>query len=456
MHKIAKNPNNIWIVTTLVLLYMLATMWCYLCLYQPILPHADSVTSERIQANLSTIKSYIAKEELTPLSIADIRSYAINSKNPFYAYDGYGERFDYIRLDSKHFALRSYGGSHNTSQLLGPEEPGYITKELIPSIAPTYEFNQNFSPARFPVALLEGSDSANAIWFAKLFVDRQQLSKRLVVFDRKKNRYIIAPHDNIEEFLWLPSGYQIVYTASGSQRYRDGVFIWNLLDGNTLNLVDLTLQTGGHPISQSTPIWASLAGIDILGPDIYFFMVPRFGNSLNPELFYQRENLYAFRVGEDQKPNVTPEEFKKHPGHARQLLSTPPQQPELLRFHAADNEVQNQWLELPINENLEETLLAWQNFTESNSQSPLFAYALWFMSSFYGEAYEHFSRIKKNGHAHSLRAFGVELSQATYQFGLSPTYIQGFANFNFETLMSGEYLISSFLNLPKTAKISPE
>ncbi|WP_457835994.1 hypothetical protein, partial [Staphylococcus aureus] len=77
----------------------------------------------------------------------------------------------------------------------------------------------------------------------------------------KEGLFMVAPHDAVEEFLWLPAGDRIVFTATGSNRYRDGLYLWDLRTDSVINLLDTVHMQGQvAPAKTTASYWLALGG----------------------------------------------------------------------------------------------------------------------------------------------------------------------------------------------------
>ncbi|MHA0110998.1 hypothetical protein ACXYUI_28260, partial [Klebsiella pneumoniae] len=69
--------------------------------------------------------------------------------------------------------------------------------------------------------------------------------------------------------------------------------------------------------------------------------------------------------------------------------------------------------------------MAWHQFSDKASMTPLYPYSLWLLSVFYGES----AAFSTGGHRESeaLRAYGSEVARALLNDPLAPTYLKGLA-----------------------------
>src|SRR5690606_20986824 len=196
----------------------------------------------------------------------------------------------------------------------------------------------------YPAALLAGAEAPGRKWRAEVFLDTDTGQRTLFVFGRATpSKVMIAPHDRIEEFLWLPDGLRIIFTATGSSRYGDGIYLWNLIDDSVENLAQTLLQEAlPTPTRSELQLWLSIAGINVNGPTAYIYAAPRVpGGSLDPADFFNKSRLTAIRLPEGKK------KARLVPSERLSSLDLPPFLKPLDLTAQVDmsamNEIQRQW-----------------------------------------------------------------------------------------------------------------
>ena len=431
-------PSNVATRLALLLVFWIPPIFWVALAVSPLTPAKPvAVTNNRLDGLAKSMKTYLASHDRAPPTLNTLRAWAHVEHIPFSAYDGFGNRFDYLRLDERHYLLRSFGADAEQNTLGGAPDIGLVSWGKRPPLAVRYKLEPKPAPGFFPAVLLEGADSPDGVSYARLFVDAETASRHLVVrLKDQSDLFMVAPHDRVEEFLWLPSSNKILFTASGSSRHRDGVFLWDLDNDSCQNLVDLAI--GALPMSPSAKAqgyWLSLAGLSTEGPTVYVYAAPRHDGTLDPALFFAPANVAAFNLGDGKKP-------PRYLG-AEAIKNLPALMPfmrplDLTRGVDTKGGLQPQvnWLKLPATGDLEKALLEWHHFIETNQESPLLPYGLWILSSIYGESFELLAK-KGAKDAEVLRTFGTEVSRALLTEELAPTYLKGLALFAHESLMDG-------------------
>lgn len=422
-------------------------------------PHrSEARTRVRLASLTKLLHAYVDRYKEAPADFATLRAFAITENSPFPAYDAFGQRFDYVRLDGRHYLLRSFADDGTQNTPTSPRDLGVVNWGPRVSQSPTYEFTTTDRPHVFPAALLVGADSADGNWLAKLYVDTGASTRRLVVRHRTQDGlFMVAQHDAVEEFLWLPTGRQLVFTASGSTRHRDGLYLWNLETDAVVNLSDLASDASGAiaPTSKGSNLWLSLAGVAPQdgGAIIYAFRAPRHDGSLDPADFFTGARLTATYVN-TQDDTARAVEAPTYAGLAGEGA------PFHLEAHVKGTsglKVQKAWLALPLTGDMEKALLDWHTYSERETQGPLFPYSLWLLSSLYGESFAMMSGRDPRD-ADVLRTFGTEIARALLNYPLAPTYIRALAIHTYESLMEGQQLPYRFsaLTVPSGPITPPE
>ncbi len=452
------------LVALLVISWAPPTTWVALTLPRAPGGQPAALTKTRLAQLSKTLRRFLEKHKKAPSTLNVLRAFAHGEALAFQAHDGYGERFDYLRLDERHYLLRSFGGDQAQNTLGGVPDFGLVSWGQIPRGPIRYRLSARPGLGLYPSPLLEGADSPDGISHARLFVNPVAQTRSLVARLKERGElFMVAPHDRIEEFLWLPSSTKIVYTATGSSRHRDGLYLWDLDTDKVENLTDLA--RGSLPISPSSrgegKLWLSLAGISSSGPTVYAYAALRHDGTLDPGLFYHPSSLVAFQLTDGTKAKLLPNGTNA----AAKLLENmdPPHRRPLelgTGLEARNGSVaQNDWLRLSFAGELEKVLLVWHDFAEKHTASPIFPYALWLLSSLYGEGFELLAKVGTKD-ADVLRTFGIEIARALINNELAPTYLKSMGLFNHEQLMDGLALPYTMARLEvappeKSAEVSP-
>jgi len=433
-------------------------------------------TSERLIAAEHLVEVFIKELGEVPPSLAELKVFARATGRSINLHDGWGARFDYLRLDSRHFVLRSFGRDGLQNTLVSAPDEGVFRSGTLPTTSLVAKWRTRFEPQGYPAAMLLGADSPNHVWHARLFVDPLAGTRRLLVRRRDTtNLHMFAPHDSVEEFLWLPGGHQLVFTATGSARWRDGIWLWNLLNDSIVNLLDANAasndqQAGARPSGQpGTPTSAtpnqwflSLLGVTVAPQVVYAAVVPRGVDApLDPAVLYSAAAIRAWVIADptddetvrpvpvDLPQSVTTTDILARISKSASGGDDDPGNPKDLREDGesadtvAGTRTQKTWAALPRSGNKEQVLGAWSDFAEKNAASPLFPYALWQLTGFYAEA----SRISQEqalssadgkNPSEALRTFGAEIAKAASALPMAPLYVRAMAGHQYGQLLRGE------------------
>ena len=211
--------------------------------------HGLPRTHRALKEFSSTLKDFELTYKELPRSLAEVRAYARSKKIPCPTVDGFGQRFEFIRFGSNDFAIRSFGADGRQNTLDSDPDPSLVSWRTRPIEGMHYSYEQAVVPTTYAAPLIGGAASPSNPWTAEVFVDPNRGTRQLLVRNREKtNLFMVAPHDQVEEFLWMPNSFQIVFTAVASKRYRDGVYLWNLIDDSLLPVFDGTKDTSSFPL----------------------------------------------------------------------------------------------------------------------------------------------------------------------------------------------------------------
>lgn len=424
-------------VTLFIVAFGLPAVWTSLT--PPFTPPyaAEMRTRRRLHTDLKVIRAFIQEFKKTPLDLGQLRSYAAAKHLPFRAYDALGERLDYVRLDDRHYLLRSFGQDQEQNRITGERDYGVMLWGPAPQSGPTYVFPTQPTAKTFPVILLMGADSPDHKWLARLFVDPAYKTRQLVVRSRERlSTVMLAGHDHIDEFLWLPDGHRIVFVASGSEKQRDGLYLWDLEQDTLVNLLEVASSKLSASAGQSPKkLWLALAGVTFPGPKLFAFVTPRHEGGLDARVFFSFEHLIGFEIqAHDQAKEVPREDLQL--ATIESPLNLPPFQTGFLVRRGGGLLTQALYSALPLRGEAEDVLLAWQKFSEKSGDTPLFSYSLLMLAAIYGAASERL-QSKDALSATSLRSFGTEIARALLNYPLAPSYLRGLALYTYESLMEG-------------------
>jgi len=269
------------------------------------------------------------------------------------------------------------------------------------------------------------NDSLHTV--ARLFVDVRGGSKQLVTFSQYGNQNIaIAPHDHVDEFFWIPGTTKIIFTASQSQRYRDGIYLWDTRQTVAENLIDQPDLWSALSSRFKDHLFATLSGVFIENDRPYllaFIQSASPGEELSPYDFFSRKNIAVIDLNAGRLTDPTQFKF---------IANLKPENFLFKNLFAAEPvpdsnllaPLQREYANLPRSEPWRFILESWQPFTSRNMGSPVFYYSLWYLIAFYDQ----FSATAATSSEKTVTAgYTHELATALSQNELAPSYLTGMA-----------------------------
>jgi hypothetical protein len=323
-------------------------------------------------------------------------------------------------LGKINYTIRSFGADGFQNRPGESPDPGIFRWGPLEERGLRYNEESGNMQSRPSIVLFAGADDSSGHWHAKLFVDVVSGTRRLLVRDRRESRfYMLAPHDGVEEFLWVPGQEKIIFTATKSARFADGVYLWDLRSDESTNL--LTLDGDGKdldPGRQERGYYLSLSSIRSGSPaKVAAFIAGTQNLALNPDEFFSPAHLHVFELGERPR-HIVPE---INEGAATSLfnldfLGTG----TVMDPQGYGSPVQRAWLRLPMGGDWEKAVLSWQEFAATHGKTQLAPYAVWGLAMFYNEA------AGKSGGANAqiFASYAKELGQALSQMPSSPGYMR--------------------------------
>ena len=395
------------------------------------------------------LSDYIKTYGEVPSNLAQLKAYSAVKKMNLSTFDRYGHRFDYVRLGSKNYLLRSFLRNGSQTTIFDPPD---LLKGRLPNLPKTgYRHSYDQAPRLrlYPAGLLLGADSPQSTSrHARLFVDEVTGQKRLVVSMRNyRNHLMIAAHDRIDEFFWLPGGDQIVFSATGSNRHRDGIFLWDLRSDIETNLINKLDKRIIDPTASGLRLRIALSTIVAPGPELYAFIEPILANQplLPAAQFFGPKNLYGFRLAGNATTILEPQEIKLSTWISP-LLKTGGDPLTLEGTSVKRGSIsQRKWINLPVSQSTNSLLLAWQHYTEKEAKQTILPYAVWYLSMFYGiVAGDEGDRATRE----VLRTYGAELASSLIELSTAPSYVRLGANELLQHYRSGGTLQWRLLPAP--------
>jgi hypothetical protein len=378
-------------------------------------------TAGVVRSNDRLIQNYVRAWGEVPQTLNDIRLFAIQTGKHFSSFDAWGERFEYLRLGKVNYTIRSFGADGVQNRPSTPVDPGSFRWGLMADQGLRYNDQDGSMHARPSVVLFAGADDSQGRWHAKLFVDPVSGSRRLLVKNREQeNLFMLAPHDGVEEFLWIPGEEKIAFTASQSSRYSDGVFIWDLKTDEAFNLFALDGDMSDlDPGNKQKRLYVAISSVRMAHPPgLEVFAMPSSEILIDPEKFIHPKNLHVFELGEKIKHILpAPDSFNKTSLFNLEFLGM-----TTVASGGKGNGLQRAWLKLPMGGDWEKAVMSWQEFATAHGKTQLAPYAVWGLAMFYGEAAREAGLSSKSGQI--FNSYSIELGTALSQMPIAPGYVR--------------------------------
>ena len=455
-------------LTSLTLVWGFSLVWICLVEFPFFSPIKDRITDRTIDRVAGLIEDFKKDQKQVPDSLATLRQFAMKRGQEFGFYDAFGNRLSYTRLGKKHYLIRSFGADEVQNHANSSPDRVRIHGGAFPKgAALAYEARPDIKPALYPAILLEGSDSADGGWHARLYHDRHTRLKHLIIRKKEPSGLVmVAPHDRIEEFFWVPGRLQLVYSVTGSKRSPDGVYLWDLTTDQVADILSRKNASGrGGPMesmSKISRLWLSLAGISEKGPTVYGFAAPRHDGGLDVRDFFRPERFFIVKI---------PDRPLEDASFGKTLAKTQVFRPDLFKgldgllsdgYLSRDrlrglpySKAQRRFLVLPLRGEPEPVLLKWNHYADRVIESPIFPYALWVLASLYSEAYENLLP-QASKEADVLRSYGTEIANALLNDPLAPSYLKALAFDAHQRLLTGSPLPYRLGDLSKPVPERPQ
>lgn len=424
---------------------LLPSMWIFLTLLASPTSSRQYARNERV---LTEMQEYIYAFEKSfqslPADLAELRAYIRTQGRRFAPYDPWGSRYQYEQLTSEWFFVKSFGSNTSENNFASYADPSYIHMEDLPRRPPIKLASSQSALNFYPGPLLLAAQSSSSPYVAELVINPNSQAKRLLIRNLLDDRFILpAFHDQVDEFFWLPSGYEMVFVASGSKRYEDGIYLWNLVNNSTRNILpDLKEQ---FPEIDRDQLYIALSSVDTASNRLFFFIKPMERAYLNPAAFYHTSNLYG-AVLPPQAENDEPR-YKRYDSAGFSIFQRQINPQGLLIDNFEGYPAQQDWLNLPNEGAVQVVLENWQNYCAKYRELPVLPYCLWWLSSLYHDTF-HLLRQTKPNEAHVLRNFGVEMAGALDQLDSAPDYLRAMGLYLKKVLLENQaasYNVSQLL-----------
>ncbi len=385
-----------------------------------------------VGANLQTTADWIAsfqkENNRLPGSLAEIRLYAHSHQQPYTPYDSYGLRLQYLPLRENAYLLKSFSSDAMENTLTSPPDE-QILFGLEPATQGLQTLFPNLSqPMIYQGAFLGGLQAASTGLIARLEVNVQLRTRFLLIRDPKDPRFsLISFHDGVEEFLWLPSGTEVVYTAQGSERYEDGIYYWNLKDGTIHNIFPKLKDKIWPNAAPDASFYLSISHISE-DPQLLYVLAAQATQKkgLNPKDFYRFSNLYAISLDAEHMQNPNFQQINSEVDY--NAFDYPVSHLALIDERHPGDAAQESWRDLELSGEAEKLIDQWQEYSSKQAQSPLLPYSLWWLVSIYNDT---FRQLQETGpdEAQVIRNFGIEIADALTAFPTAPLHLRAMAEF---------------------------
>jgi hypothetical protein len=256
---------------------------------------------------------------------------------------------------------------------------------------------------------------------------------------------MVSAHDAVDEFLWLPSGGEMIFTAQGSGRYDDGLYYWDLRTNHLRNLLPDFRKKHFESLPEETRLLIGLSHVRTKPEQFYVFaaaMPPQ--GDLDPKLFYRYQSFFAF----DPKNDFISTRVAAEGDEVSSIFDH--EVSHLALLDPAESNLatpsQKAWTELPIQGDKQSLLESWQSYCSTYANSASLPYALWWLASIYNDTYRAL-RTSDPQNARTVRNFALEIADALSQLPSSPLYLRGFAEHLKKNLL---------LSRPAAYNVTPE
>ena len=340
-------------------------------------------------------------------------------------YDAYGNRLHYQAIGKQSYLLKSYGEDGRENSVISQYDISRSNLSPQPFTFWKYSHPKGSRLRVYPASLLLGTRNDDG-YVARLVINTETHQRFLAVTKSADDFYMVSHHDGIEEFFWVPSSNKLIYSATGMERYEDGLFLWDLETRNTTNLLrrfksDKSKGPIGLDVDHQR-FYLSLSSL--VKPDkIYVYLMAANGVKLDPMEFFSQQNLYVVMPSKvaDGTPVFSKATFQRGKPWYEWMV---PGKDILGR--ESGNVIQKEWVQLPLKGSVGTVLDRWQEFSIRHPQSPIFAYSLWWLSHVYLDAVR---LIKKSNVEQSevIRSYGAELSKALSKLAVAPRYLRAIA-----------------------------
>ncbi len=392
-------------------------------------------TDEILQQGKQTVTDFEAKFGAVPTNLSMLRSFAKLSNASFAPYDTNNQRLDFVRFDDSHYVLRSFGkdGFQNHGKSSDDRLIGRVI--AVPKSQYTDSRQNSFRTHAYDSGLLLGSVSNDKRWYAQLYVDKLTGSKRLVTRDlSRKDHYLIAYHDGVEEFYWVPGTQKIIFTATSSGRYQDGLFLWDLSTDKTVDVLKAAKTFSPNIevlLGDVERFHLSLLKLDKQSNKLYFLMFPNQHRPLSPFSWIGMSSIFTLDLASVTLKSPRPK-IKEH--ILDETYSLMKAFWKSTNFPSAGTMTQKKYTKLRL-QNVKKRLELWSPFIKENYHTPISGYATWRWIIDHLEAYgdQRYESLKDQ-----IIINLKQLSELLARDRVAPSYLRSLAHFVFQRVESDQ------------------
>jgi hypothetical protein len=274
----------------------------------------------------------------------------------------------------------------------------------------------------YPALYVSGLASSSEKFVARLYINREEHKKHLVVRSRVNEDVIYtAFHDQVDEFLWVQNQPLILYSTAKSELYKQGLYLWNLKTGQTFDLLP-SIQKKNPRLKQET-IHLALSSIynhkDLT--HFYLFAHEMTGYGLSPMSLFSPKNHYRLSLSDLNHPEK--HRVESHIPLSQNLIKlSQDSQGEKSYIREGGYPEQDAWDQLSTEGSIDEIIDQWQRYTIEHSESPMTPYSLMWISIFYAQASQETTDMSETD-AFILKSLGIELSATLEHHVMTPSYL---------------------------------
>ena len=425
------------------ILIIMSFLWTSLA-YLPLGSDASRARDTNVQ--LENTKHHILEFESKygrfPQDMGELRAYIKSIDGSYVPYDSWGSRLKYLLVSKQWFYLKSFGADLMENQIASEPDLNIDNIDPLPSEPPSLLTNQGSALHVYPGPVLYGLKSPTNALVAQLSVDQESNAKRLIIRDLADKDFLLSSfHDKVQEYYWTSTGDRLVFTASGSYRYEDGIYIWDLNTNRIINIIELMKRHFAK--LKSEKLYMALSTVDSESRRIFVFLKPMRDLMLDPSEFYSTKNLYSFRWDDTENIPIDLESYQTASATVFDKSLTPT---TMLESEFSGSQAQQAWLALPFTGEITGVLEKWQDYCVTYHRSPVFPYALFWLASLYGESVAQL-QSKNQEQAFVLRNYGIEIAQALDDQITAPEYLRAMALYIKYQLQNNQRLSFSFTRL---------